>query len=94
MGHDFELAEYTRLDDIYDKDMLLAPLPEGAVAGPHPMVEGFSDKNYYLGEVTGPTEEQVEWVREHRPDDPSLKTAKPVKYQDEQTTKGSKEDEQ
>ena len=92
MGHDFELAEYTRLDDIYDKDMLLAPLPEGAVAGPHPMVEGFSDKNYYLGEVTGPTEEQVEWVREHRPDDPSLKTAKPVKYQDEQTTKGSKED--
>ena len=78
MTHDFELAEHTRLDDIYDKDMLLAPLPDGAVAAPHPMVEGMSDKDYYLGEVTGPTEEQIEWVRENRPDDPSLRTAKPV----------------
>ena len=58
--------------------MLLTELPEGAVAAPHPMVEGFSDRDYYEGKVTGPTQAQIDWVREHRPDDPSLKTAKPV----------------
>ena len=89
MGHDFELAEYERLDDIYDKEMLLAPLPEGAVAAPHPRVEGFSDKNYYKGEVDGPTKGQIDWVREHRPDDPSLKTAKPVTYKDATATEGA-----
>lgn len=78
MTNDFELSEYTRFDEIYDKDMLLAPLPKGAVAAPHPMVEGLNDGDYYRGDVTGPTEAQIEWVREHRPDDPSLKTAKPV----------------
>lgn len=78
MGHNFELAEYTRLEEIYDKPMLLTELPEGAVAAPHPMVEGFSDRDYYEGKVTGPTQAQIDWVREHRPDDPSLKTAKPV----------------
>lgn len=78
MGHDFELAEYTRLDDIYEKSQLLAPLPEGAVAAPHPMVEGLSDGDYYRGEVAGPTEAQIDWVRARRPDDPSLDTAKPV----------------
>ncbi|WRS30365.1 NADH-quinone oxidoreductase subunit NuoI [Actinomycetaceae bacterium MB13-C1-2] len=78
MGDDFELAEYTRLDDIYDKDMLLAPLPQGAVAAPHPMVEGMSDIDYYEGEVKGSTQEQIDWVKQHRPDDPSLETARPI----------------
>lgn len=78
MGHDFELAVYERLTDIYEKDRLLAPLPEGAVAAPHPMVEGLSDGDYYRGDVEGPTSAQIEWVRQHRPDDPSLKTAKAV----------------
>ncbi len=76
MSNDFELAEYTRLDDIYKKDMLLAPLPENAVAAPHPMVEGMSDNDYYAGDVVGSTQEQIDWVKEHRPDDPSLETAK------------------
>lgn len=76
MGNDFELAEYERLGDIYDKKMLLAKLPEGAVAAPHPMVEGMSDIDYYEGDVTGSTQEQIDWVKQHRPDDPSLKTAK------------------
>ncbi|MSS83341.1 NADH-quinone oxidoreductase subunit NuoI [Actinomycetaceae bacterium WB03_NA08] len=76
MTNDFELSDYTRLDEIYDKDRLLAPLPEGAVAAPHPMVEGMNDGDYYRGEVTGPTQAQIDWVREHRPEDPSLKTAK------------------
>ena len=81
MGHDFELAEYERLDDIYDKNMLLAELPEGAVAAPHPMVEGFRDKDYYRGRVQGSTQAQIDWVKKHRPDDPSLKTAKAVAEQ-------------
>jgi NADH-quinone oxidoreductase, chain I len=78
MTNDFELSEYTRLDEIYTKDMLLAKLPDGAVAAPHPMVAGLNDGDYYRGEVTGPTAEQIEWVRAHRPDDPSLQTAKAV----------------
>lgn len=77
MTQDFELAEYNRLDEIYQKQDLLAQLPEGAVRGPHPMVEGFSDADYYRGDVKGSTSEQIEWVREHRPDDPSLETARP-----------------
>lgn len=76
MTNDFELAEYTRLDDIYEKSQLLAPLPEGAVAAPHPMAEGKSDGDYYRGDVLGSTQAQIDWVRERRPDDPSLATAK------------------
>lgn len=91
MTNDFELAEYTRLEDIYDKDMLLAPLPEGAVAAPHPMVAGMSDRNYYEGEVKGATQEQIDWVREHRPDDPSLKTAKATSSAAEATNSEPKE---
>ncbi len=78
MSNDFELAEYERISDIYDKSMLLAKLPDGAVAAPHPMVEGTSDLNYYEGDIKGATQEQIDWVKEHRPDDPSLKTAKAV----------------
>lgn len=78
MGNDFELAEYERISDIYDKDMLLAKLPEGALAAPHPMVEGTSDIDYYEGEITGPTQAQIDWVKKNRPDDPSLATARPV----------------
>lgn len=72
MSNDFELATYERADDIYEKSQLLAPLGEDMLAAPHPMVEGFCDADYYRGKVEGPTVAQVEWVREHRPDDPSL----------------------
>ena len=78
MGHDFELAEYTRADDIYEKEQLLVPLSEGMLQPPHPQVEGFSDGDYYRGEVHGPTQAQIDWVRERRPEDPSLATARPV----------------
>ena len=78
MGNDFELAEYERISDIYDKDMLLAKLPEGALAAPHPMVEGTSDIDYYEGEITGPTQAQIDWVKQNRPDDPTLETARAV----------------
>jgi NADH-quinone oxidoreductase subunit I len=78
MSNDFELAGPTRAGMIYEKEDLLVPMAHGALAGPHPMVEGTVDDNYYRGEVTAPTAAQVEWVREHRPDDPTLEAAEAV----------------
>ena len=52
--------------------------PRGALAAPHPMVEGTEDGDYYRGAVTGVTREQIDWVRAHRPEDPTLESAKPV----------------
>ncbi len=75
MSNDFELADYHRADLIYEKPQILAPLEDGMLAAPHPMVAGKSDGDYYRGEVTAPTREQVEWVRARRPDDPTLESA-------------------
>jgi len=72
MTNDYELAGPTRAGMIYEKQDLLAPLRDDMLAAPHPMVEGTTDTEYYLGEVTGPTDAQREWVREHRPQDPTL----------------------
>ena len=52
MTHEYELADDNRLDLIYEKDELLAPLLPGMVAPPHPMVEGADETDYYLGRVT------------------------------------------
>lgn len=76
MSNDYEIAGPTRDGLIYEKDQILVPLAEGQLQPPHPMVEGMSDANYYRGEVTGPTQAQIDWVREHRPDDASLATAR------------------
>lgn len=78
MTNEFELAGPSREGLIYEKQDLLAPLPQGALAAPHPMVEGTDDDDYYRGDVTGPTEAQAEWMREHRPDDPSLEDVRTV----------------
>lgn len=78
LGQDFEIARYTREDEIFEKDEILAPLELGMLSTPHPMVEGLSDGDYYRGAVTGPTQAQVDWVRERRPNDPSLATVKVV----------------
>lgn len=78
MGNEYELAGPTREGMIYEKTDLLAPLAEGQLAPPHPMVPGTDDDDYYRGDVTGPTEEQVEWVRENRPEDPSLDSVRTV----------------
>lgn len=82
MSNDFELAGPTREGLIFTKEDLLAPLSEGMLAGPHPMVAGTTDGSYYRGEVTGPTTDQVEWVERERPDEPTLdaarKAAKPA----------------
>ena len=40
----------------------------GMLAAPHPMVAGTDEQSYYRGEVSGATEGQAAWVREHRPD--------------------------
>ena len=79
MTNDFEIAKYTREDDIYEKGDLLVPLSDGMLDTPHPMVEGKNDIDYYRGDVTGPTATQVDWVAARRPDDPSLKTVRVAK---------------
>ncbi len=76
MTNEFELAGPTREGLIYEKQDLLAPMTDGMLAAPHPMVEGTTDTDYYRGEVTAPTLGQVDWVGEHRPDDPSLTGAR------------------
>ena len=79
MTHEIdELVGPTRTGLIYEKQDLLAPVPDGAVAAPHPMVEGTEDGDYYRGEVTGVTQAQIDWVREHRPDEETLASAHPV----------------
>ncbi|MCK9792686.1 NADH-quinone oxidoreductase subunit NuoI [Isoptericola sp. 4D.3] len=82
MTNDYELAGPDRAGMIYEKQDLLAPLAEGMLAAPHPMVDGTTDTEYYRGEVTAPTAEQVAWVREHRPDDPTLDAAQKVAHGD------------
>ena len=76
MSNDFELAGPTREGMIYEKDQILAPLGEGMLAAPHPMVAGTEDLAYYRGEIDGPTLEQIDWVAEFRPDDESLAAAR------------------
>ena len=72
MTNDYELAGPTREGLIYEKQDLLAPLGEGMLAAPHPMVPGTTDQEYYRGDVIGVVPDQIEWVRENRPNDPSL----------------------
>ncbi len=78
MSNEYEIAGQTRESMIYEKQDLLVPLAEGMLAPPHPMVAGMTDSDYYKGAVTGPTAEQVDWVRENRPEDPTLDTARVV----------------
>lgn len=78
MTNEYEIAGPTREGMIFEKQDLLAPLAEGMLAPPHPMVEGTDDDDYYRNEITGPTQAQVDWVRERRPDDPSLTTVRTV----------------
>jgi len=72
MTNEFELAGPDRGGMIYEKQDLLAPLAPTALAAPHPMAPGAGHHEYYRGEVTAVAPEQVEWVAEHRPEEPSL----------------------
>ncbi|MBK8868279.1 MAG: NADH-quinone oxidoreductase subunit NuoI [Dermatophilaceae bacterium] len=62
MTNFYELADNNRADLIFTKDQLLAPLSEGMVAAPHPMVEGMEERDYYLGKVDKATDAQREYV--------------------------------
>lgn len=64
MTNDYELADDNRADLIFSKEDLLAPLQEGMLQAPHPMVEGTDEKDYYQGTVTGSTAEQRRWVEQ------------------------------
>ena len=66
MTNFYELADNNRVDLIFTKDQLLAPVQEGMVAAPHPMAAGMEERDYYLGKVSRATPEQEEWVRSHR----------------------------
>jgi len=72
MTNEYELQGPTREGLIYEKHDLLAPLEPGMLLAPHPMVPGTTDADYYRGDVTKAVKKQIEWVRENRPDDPSL----------------------
>ncbi len=58
MTNEFELADDNRVDLIFTKEDLLAPLLPGMVAPPHDMVADFDEKDYYAGKVIGATPEQ------------------------------------
>jgi NADH-quinone oxidoreductase subunit I len=62
MTNVYELADDNRADLIFTKDQLLAPLQEGMVAAPHPMVEGLEERDYYQGKVAAATDAQREFV--------------------------------
>jgi NADH-quinone oxidoreductase subunit I len=72
MTNDYELAGPTRAGMIYEKQDLLAPLDEGMLPAPHPMVPGTEDTDYYRGAVTGVDPEQIDWVAQYRPEEPTL----------------------
>ena len=52
MTNEYELADDDRTSLIFTKEELLAPLLEGMIPAPHPMVPGTTDTDYYLGKVT------------------------------------------
>ena len=65
MTNFYELADNNRADLIFTKEQLLAPLQQGMVAAPHPMVEGMEERDYYLGKVTAATADQARWAEEN-----------------------------
>ena len=65
MTNFYELADNNRADLIFTKDQLLAPIQEGMLPAPHPMVDGMEERDYYRGKVARATPEQQTWVNEH-----------------------------
>lgn len=64
MSNNYELADDDRASLIYEKQDLLAPLEPGMIAPPHPAYPGMSERDYYLGKVTGSHPSQAEGRRE------------------------------
>jgi NADH-quinone oxidoreductase subunit I len=80
MTNFYELADNNRADLIFTKEQLLAPLQEGMLTAPHPMVEGLEERDYYQGKVTRATPEQEAWVNAHSaaPEDGVAPSGDPV----------------
>lgn len=68
MTNEYELADNNRADLIFTKEQLLAPLQEGMLPPPHPMVAGTEERDYYRGKVATATDEQRRWVDQHTSD--------------------------
>ena len=62
MTNVYELADDRRDKLIFEKHQLLAPVAEGMVPAPHPMVEGLRERDYYQGNVAAATPEQRAWA--------------------------------
>ena len=58
MTNFYELADNNRADLIFTKDQLLAPVAQGMVQPPFPMVEGMEERDYYLGKVSAASDAQ------------------------------------
>ena len=58
MTNEFDMASDSRESLIYEKQDLLAPIQDSMVPPPHEMVAGTTERDYYLGKVTGATEEE------------------------------------
>ncbi|NYJ75832.1 NADH-quinone oxidoreductase subunit NuoI [Allobranchiibius huperziae] len=65
MTNEYELADNNRADLIFTKDQLLAPIQQGMLPAPHPMVEGMEERDYYQGKVDGATPAQRDWVEQN-----------------------------
>ena len=64
MTNEYELTDPSRQALIYEKHQLLAPLRPDMLAPPFPMAEGMEERDYYRGQVTGPTQGQKDHVAE------------------------------
>ena len=70
MTNFYELADHSRADLIFEKHQLLAPLAEGMVQPPHPMVDGMEERDYYQGKVSKATREQRDFVNAREREEP------------------------
>ncbi|WP_246061474.1 NADH-quinone oxidoreductase subunit NuoI [Lapillicoccus jejuensis] len=82
MTNDYELADDNRADLIFTKDQLLAPVQQGMLPAPHPMVTGMEERDYYQGKVTAASDEQRTWVAEHADEVTGLVGTEPAKPTD------------
>jgi NADH-quinone oxidoreductase subunit I len=89
MSNEYELARDSRQDLIFTKEQLLAPLQEGMLPAPHPMVDGLEERDYYQGKVARATPEQEAWVKQHdtQPEDGLAPSGDPVEGVDTVTTR-------
>lgn len=62
MTNEYELADSERAPLIYEKHQLLGPMDDGMLRAPLPMAEGTDHSHYYKGQITGPTQNQRDYV--------------------------------